>query len=52
MNVSNNLKIIQFFLIVLFNLSFSQTIINTENMMKELDSDLSYNLSFQLFLSQ
>ena len=47
MNVSNNLKIIQFFLIVLFNLSFSQTIINTENMMKELDSDLSYNLAFQ-----
>lgn len=47
MNISNNFKIIQCVLIISFNLSFSQTIINTENMMKELDSDLSYNLAFQ-----
>lgn len=39
--------LVYFFLMILSNFCYSQTIINTENMMTDLDENLSYNLSLQ-----
>ena len=45
----NQLKYLKIIVFLIFsNFCFSQTIINTENMMKDIDdSNLSYNLAFQ-----
>ena len=45
----NQLKYLKTIVFLIFsNFCFSQTIINTENMMKDIDdSNLSYNLAFQ-----
>jgi len=39
--------LVYFFLMILSNFCYSQTIINTENMMTDLDENLNYNLSLQ-----
>jgi len=39
--------LVTFFIIFLSNLCYTQTIINTENMMSDLDENLNYNLSLQ-----
>jgi len=39
--------LVNFFIIIISNFCYTQTIINTENMMSNLDEKLNYNFSFQ-----